>query len=176
MDIWVRDIHPKLPSAELHIFSSPKTYREHGDGKLDKMNTILHKASKLKQKGIILRNPLAKENLAKELGNFRALLYRGDEGETYCLAIGESQASGVPCVIQDVGCVAERVIDGVTGFVAKDDQKFAELGIQILQMINYGNLSIMQQLNIKEIGLGIMQLLNLKNLYRKLNLNNSLEL
>ena len=131
--IWVKDIYPKLPTAELHIFSSPKTYREHGNNNLDKMNTILHKASKLKHKGIILRNPLAKKNLAKELANFRALLYRGDEGETYCLAIGESQASGVPCVVQDVGCVAERVIDGVTGFVAKDDKAFAELGLQILK-------------------------------------------
>tara|TARA_B110000208_G_scaffold191560_1_gene258868 strand:- start:192 stop:1262 length:1071 start_codon:yes stop_codon:yes gene_type:complete len=133
LDIWVKDIYPKLPTGELHIFSSPKTYREHGNSKLDKMNNILHKASKLKHKGIILRDPLAKKNLAKELGGFRALLYRGDEGETYCLAVGESQASGVPCVVQDVGCVAERVIDGVTGFVAKDDQKFADFALQILK-------------------------------------------
>ena len=133
LNIWVKDIYPKLPTGELHIFSSPKTYREHGNSKLDKMNNILHKASKLKHKGIILRDPLAKKNLAKELGGFRALLYRGDEGETYCLAVGESQASGVPCVVQDVGCVAERVIDGVTGFVAKDDQKFADFALQILK-------------------------------------------
>ena len=39
----------------------------------------------------------------------------------------------MPCVVQDVGCVAERVIDGVTGFVAKDDQKFADFALQILK-------------------------------------------
>ena len=96
------------------------------------MNNILNKASKLKNKGVILREPLSKENLAKELESFRALLYRGDEGETYCLAIGESQASGVPCVIQDVGCVAERVLDGITGYVANGDESFGNYAIKIL--------------------------------------------
>jgi len=132
LDIWVKDIYPKLPNGELHIFSSPKTYREFGDRKFEEMNNVLNKASKLVNKGVILRDPLAKEKLARELESFRALLYRGDEGETYCLALGESQASGVPCVIQDVGCVAERVLEGKTGFVANDDESFGNYAIKIL--------------------------------------------
>ena len=32
----------------------------------------------------------------------------------------------MPSVVQDIGCVAERVIDGVTGFVTHDDVSFAE--------------------------------------------------
>ena len=50
------------------------------------------------------------------------MLYRGDEGETFCLAVAEAQALGVPAVVQPLGAVAERVIDGVTGTVARDDE------------------------------------------------------
>jgi glycosyltransferase involved in cell wall biosynthesis len=82
--------------------------------------------------GVVLRDPLPKAELAAELAGFRALLYRGDPGETYCLAVGEAQAVGVPSVVQDIGCVAERVIDGKTGFVAVDDDEFAARSMAVL--------------------------------------------
>jgi glycosyltransferase involved in cell wall biosynthesis len=133
LNIWASSIHPNLKNAELHIFSSPKTYGEHGNVRLDKMNVILNKALSMKNKGIILREPLPKDKLANELSKFRALLYKGDPGETYCLAVGESQAAGVPCVVKDVGCVAERVINGITGYVAKDDNTFINQALSILK-------------------------------------------
>ena len=37
------------------------------------------------------------------------MLYRGDPGETFCLALAEAQAMGVPAVVQPLGSVAERV-------------------------------------------------------------------
>ena len=133
LNIWVEKIYPNLPGGELHIFSSPKTYGEHGNARIEKMNAVLDKASSMKEQGVVLRNPLPKNKLAIEVSKFRALLYRGDPGETYCLAVGESQASGVPCVVQSIGCVAERVIDKKTGFVAKDDITFAKYALKILK-------------------------------------------
>lgn len=132
LDVWARDIAPKVPSAELHLFSSPRTYGGHGDARAAQMNAILDRAAGLADSGVVLRDPLPKADLARELAGFRALLYRGDVGETYCLAVGEAQAAGVPSVVQDIGCVAERVVDGVTGFVARDDADFAVRAVSLL--------------------------------------------
>jgi glycosyltransferase involved in cell wall biosynthesis len=60
------------------------------------------------------------------------MLYRGDPGETFCLAVAEAQAAGVPCVVQDIGCVGERIIDGVTGRVARTDRGFADAAVSLL--------------------------------------------
>jgi glycosyltransferase involved in cell wall biosynthesis len=132
LDLWAAKIHPALPAAELHVFSGPATYGSHGAGKAGAMAPILDKALALHDAGVVLRGPIPKPDLARELTLARALLYRGDVGETFCLAVGESQAAGVPAVVQDVGCVAERVVDGETGFVARDDKAFAEFAIRLL--------------------------------------------
>ena len=132
MELWAAEIHPRLPAAELHVFSSPKTYGDHGDARAAQMNAVLDRASGLSGAGVVLREPLPKAELAAALAGFRALLYRGDPGETYCLAVGEAQAAGVPSIVQDIGCVAERVVDGVTGYVAADDAAFAERAIALL--------------------------------------------
>ena len=132
MELWAAEIHPRLPAAELHVFSSPKTYGDHGDARAAQMNAVLDRASALSGAGVVLRDPLPKAKLAAELAGFRALLYRGDPGETYCLAVGEAQAVGIPSIVQDIGCVAERVVDGVTGFVAADDAAFVERAIALL--------------------------------------------
>lgn len=132
LELWRDHIQPNVPGAELHVFSSPKTYGAHGDARAAQMNAVLEQAEALGGSGVVLREPLPKAELAAELAGFRALLYRGDPGETYCLAVGEAQAVGVPCIVQDIGCVAERVIDGKTGFVAADDADFAARAVKLL--------------------------------------------
>lgn len=52
------------------------------------------------------------------------MLYLGDPGETFCLALAEAQALGLPCVVMDRGAVAERIEDGVTGIVARSEKDF----------------------------------------------------
>ena len=126
LDIWATAIQPYVPGSELHVFSGTKTYGEHGMRRVDRIQSVLDKARALSSYGVVLREPIAKRELARELMDFRTLLYRGDPGETYCLAVGEAQAVGVPAIVENIGCVAERIIDGVTGFVAVDDEDFAE--------------------------------------------------
>lgn len=132
LDLWAGKIQPKVPGAELHIFSGPATYGCVGDAKADAMRAILEKARGLADAGVVLRDPLPKGELAAELRQSRVMLYRGDLNETFCLAVGEAQAMGVPTVVQKLGSVVERVIDGETGFVSDDDETFADSAVRLL--------------------------------------------
>lgn len=125
LELWASRIHPGLPMAELHVFSGPATYGAFGAAKQAAMQAVLERARALGDCGVVLHRPVAKSTLAGELGRARVMLYRGDPGETYCLAVAEAQALGVPAVVQRIGAVPERVIDGHTGFVAGDDNDFA---------------------------------------------------
>ena len=53
----------------------------------------------------------------------------GEEG----VALAEAQAMGVPAVVRPLGSTQERVIDGVTGRVAEDDEGFAEAAVRLLR-------------------------------------------
>ena len=133
LDLWVKDIRPKVPGAELHVFSGAVTYGRVGDAKASAMGRILERVRDLEAAGVVLRDPVAKAALIPELRASRAMLYRGDLNETFCLAVGEAQAMGVPTVVRDLGSVVERVVDGKTGFVARDDTAFAESAVRLLR-------------------------------------------
>ena len=132
LDIWKEKIFTKVPSAQLHLYSSPKTYGVFGKKKNEIMSKVLKKAKKFKKYGVVINDVLPKKQLAKKIRKSRLLLYRGDTGETFCLALGESQAMGVPAVIQDIGCVAERIIPKKTGFIENIDDDFAQRAVAIL--------------------------------------------
>lgn len=132
VDLWAEKVHPLSPDAELHVFAGPQTYGSAGDEKALRMKTILDHAETLRAKGVVLRGPVPKTQLLEEMREARVMPYRGDVGETFCLALGEAQAMGVPCVVQEVGCVAERIVDGHTGFVANQDDVFAKRTAEIL--------------------------------------------
>lgn len=132
LELWAASISPEVRDASLQVFSGAATYGSHGAARGGAMNRVLERATALRDRGVVLRAPVSKSALADELRRSRVLLYRGDVGETFCLAVGEAQAAGVPCVVQDVGCVAERVIDGETGIVARDDKEFVRAALDIL--------------------------------------------
>lgn len=132
LERWEQDIQPHVPNATLHVFSGAATYGSVGDGKRTVMDDVLDKATALADKGVVLRGPVPKGQLIEELRTARVMLYRGDINETYCLAVAEAQAMGVPAVVTDLGSMAERVIDGETGVVATSDQAFADAAIATL--------------------------------------------
>lgn len=125
LDLWSSKIEPGVPGAELHVFSGAKTYGEAGDRKSNEMARVLDKAASLSEQGVRLRDPVQKDALIDELRLSRVMLYKGDINETYCLAIAEAQAMGVPAVVQGFGSMPERVRHKETGFVAADDAAFA---------------------------------------------------
>ena len=132
LDLWAERIRPHVPDAELHLFSGAATYGGVGAAKAAEMEAVLKQARALADSGVVLRDPLPKAELIEELRTARAMLYRGDVNETFCLAVGEAQAMGVPAVVQDLGCVGERVTDDETGTVAPDDVSFAEAAVRLL--------------------------------------------
>jgi glycosyltransferase involved in cell wall biosynthesis len=70
--------------------------------------------------------------LADEMRAARVLIYRGDKEETFCFAVAEAQAAGLPAVVGPYGCMAERVVDGETGFVEGDERLFADKTLALL--------------------------------------------
>lgn len=131
LDLWVERIRPRVTDAELHLFSGAAVYGgapRHGAA----MTAVLERAARLTSHGVICHTPVAKAQLAEQLRSARAMLYQGDPGETFCLAVAEAQASGVPAVVSAEGAVAERVVDGVTGFAATSEHDFVEAGIRLL--------------------------------------------
>jgi glycosyltransferase involved in cell wall biosynthesis len=130
LDLWVARIAPIMPKAELHIYSGAAVY-----GKLaePRKEEILSRADALASYGIRRFSPIGRNRLAAALSGARVMLYRGDPGETFCLALAEAQAMGVPAIVKPLGSVAERVIDGRTGRVAKNDDDFAAAAIAALR-------------------------------------------
>lgn len=132
LGLWVGRIRPAVPNAELHVFAGMATYGAAGTAKAGRMGPVLDRAAGLTEQGVVLRGPVPKAQLVDELSVARALLYRGDIGETFCSAVAEAQAMGLPAVLQDIACMRERVIEGETGWALKDDDSFVDHAVAVL--------------------------------------------
>jgi glycosyltransferase involved in cell wall biosynthesis len=130
LDLWVARIAPAVPEAELHIYAGGAVY---GIAKMPLMDAVLERARALARYGVRCFPPVGREALAAALAGARVMLYRGDPGETFCLALAEAQAMGVPVVVQPLGSAGERVIDGVSGCIAADDDGFAAAAVKVLR-------------------------------------------
>ncbi|MGA8551707.1 MAG: glycosyltransferase, partial [Stellaceae bacterium] len=129
LDLWVARIRPAVPGAELHIYAGGSVYGQAALPKAGRMAEILARADTLAAAGVRRFAPVGHQALAAALTDARAMLYRGDPGETFCLALAEAQAMGVPAVVTPSGAVAERVRDGVSGRVAPNDAAFAAAAV-----------------------------------------------
>lgn len=133
VDLWVAEIHPHHPDAELHVFAGWKTYGAWGKSVKNRMQKEIEYASQFEVNKIIIRDVMPKHELFKEMKQGRAMFYRGDRAETFCLAVAEAQALGLPAVVCDLGSMKERVEHGVTGFVSKNDKDFIEASLNLLR-------------------------------------------
>lgn len=132
IDLWRRSVHPQVPRAELHLFSGPETYGDWGAKVSPRMRAVLEQARASSDVGVVVRRPVSKKELVGELRSARVMPYRGDLAETFCLAVAEAQAVGVPSVVQPLGSMAERVQHGETGFIDADDESFARHTVALL--------------------------------------------
>jgi glycosyltransferase involved in cell wall biosynthesis len=120
---------PRIAFGELHAYSGAATYG--GDARLAaRAAPILARVRAVQ--GISLFDPLRRPELMPRLTAARCMLYLGDPGETFCLAVAEAQAAGLPCVVMDRGAVAERIEDGLTGMVARNEAEFVEAAQALL--------------------------------------------
>src|SRR6516225_8130353 len=133
LDLWVGRIAPAVPNAELHIYAGGAVYGMEGTPRARQMDEILARADTLAASGVRRFTPVGHKALTAALLDARVMLYRGDPGETFCLALAEAQAMGVPAVVKPLGSAPERVIDGVTGRVAEDDDGFVAAAVALLR-------------------------------------------
>jgi glycosyltransferase involved in cell wall biosynthesis len=67
------------------------------------------------QPGVTLHGPLAKAKLAEVLSRCRLMAYPNTFAETFCIAVLEGQAAGLPTVTSALAGLRERIQEGVTG-------------------------------------------------------------
>jgi len=103
-------VRAAVPEAELHIFGSE--YRR--EDVLSHLQEALPGAT---GPGIFWRGALGKSALAHELRSAAVMAYPCTFKETFCLAVAEAQAAGLPVVTSDRAALAERVTDGSDGFL-----------------------------------------------------------
>jgi glycosyltransferase involved in cell wall biosynthesis len=132
LNLWIERVGPLVPQAELHVYGGPGVYGTVGMRKREQMEAVLARAAALADKGVRCFAPLPKAELRAPLLAARVMLYRGDPGETFCLAVAEAQALGVPAVALRLGSLPERIEDGVTGTIAADDAGFADAAVGLL--------------------------------------------
>jgi len=132
LDLWVSRIKPAVPTAELHIYAGAAVYGGSSAKHAGTMNAILARAGSLGHAGVHRHDPVGRQALIEVLTGARAMLYRGDPGETFGLALGEAQALGVPAVVTPLGSVGERVANGKSGCVATTDDEFVTAAVAIL--------------------------------------------
>jgi glycosyltransferase involved in cell wall biosynthesis len=133
LDLWVERIRPAVAGAELHIYAGGAVYGLGGTPRAREMDKVLARADGLAASGVRRFAPVGRKALAGALSGARVMLYRGDPGETFCLALAEAQAMGVPAVVEPLGSTAERVIDGVTGRVTEEDDGFVATAVAVLR-------------------------------------------
>ena len=80
---------------------------------------------------IYARNFDDKPSMVKDLLKSKVLLLPGHKGELYCIAAEEARELCLPIITLGIGSLAERVIHGQTGFIAKDAKEFADYTLQI---------------------------------------------
>lgn len=130
LEIWGQRIRPEVADAELHCFSGSATYG--GDARLAaRVAPVLERARNTP--GVRVIAPVPRHELRQHMLAARVMLYRGDPGETFCLALAEAQAIGLPAVVTPLGAVTERIEDGRTGVVAADAETFAAAAIRMLR-------------------------------------------
>ena len=129
---WEQHIHPLCPTAELHLYCGPEVYPNLKPQKAAAMRAVIDQAQRLADKGVVINQPVPREQLVALLSEARVMLYRGDPGESFCLALGEAQAMGVPAVTEGIGSCKERVVDGLSGYIASGQAEFGRRAVALL--------------------------------------------
>ena len=81
--------------------------------------------------GIFTRIKGDQQKLIEDLKNSRLYLIPGHKAELFCLAAEEAKELCVPIVTLGIGCLAERVEHGKSGFLAKNKDEFANYALEL---------------------------------------------
>jgi glycosyltransferase involved in cell wall biosynthesis len=132
VDIWISSILPRVPGAVLDVYglnslSPGDDAWQLWEGRLLPTGVPAHI-----QASVRVHPTPDRAGLIEAMRKARVLLYLGHKAEAFCISVAEAQALGVPAVLAPVAVLPERVIDGVTGFVAQPDSAFANAAVRLL--------------------------------------------
>jgi glycosyltransferase involved in cell wall biosynthesis len=134
--LWGRAIQPRVLDAELHVYG----IRDYGYRYGEPWRETAARLGQFIPDGLpaaahaSLRPhaPAPKAELWAAMRASRLMLYGGHPAEAFCLSVAEAQALGVPAVVRPIAAMPERVRDGTTGFVARDEEAFARHAVDLL--------------------------------------------
>ena len=66
----------------------------------------------------------------------KVLLVPGHKGELFCIAAEEARELCIPIITLGIGSLSERVEHGITGFIAKNNDEFADFTLNIFNNYN----------------------------------------
>jgi len=118
--IWIEKIYPA--NNEFKLFITPN---------------LIKYTDKLKQNNIFLRNIGTRSEMINELKDYRALTYLGHKSDIFTLTAEEAIKLCLPVVTFGIGSLKERVTHDETGFLAKNEQEFADYTIKLLNDDNF---------------------------------------
>ena len=115
LDIWCKKILPSNKDFELYITPD-----------------IINYSDKLREQNIFLRKIGSRSEMIEELKEYRALTYLGHKSDIFTLTCEESAKLCLPLITFGIGSISDRVQHNETGFLAKNDQEFADYTIKLL--------------------------------------------
>ena len=131
--VWVERIRPAAPTAELHIYSAILDRGRLGAVIPPAVRPALLLAQAGAPHGVVIHRPLADPGMADAYRAARVHLHPGADSETYLGTLAESQAVGLPSVGRTLGqAVLARIIDGQTGALCADEDRFAAAAVELL--------------------------------------------
>lgn len=133
LKMWVAKIRPAVPNAELHVYSSILDRAQTGETPAAAYQPIVDLIRTVREHGVAVRWPLPDPGMAEEYRAARVFLHPGYADETIGLQVAEAQAVGLPVIARSISAIAgERVSDGQSGVIAKNNDAFATAAITML--------------------------------------------
>lgn len=132
VDLWGALIRPLAPGAELHIHSASLAKMTEGGGVEPGQEDLARKIVEAAGDGVRVVRPQGDALMAAAYRQAMVHLYPGHPDDGTAFTLMESQACGTPAVLRPLGAAPGRVRDGVSAYVAPDDEAFANLAALLL--------------------------------------------
>ena len=132
IDLWRGRIRGAIADAELTLYSALLARGAAGEAVPDQIAPVLAAALQARDDGVTIAEPQPDHEMAFAYRDARAHLHPAGEADPYPFALADSQACGVPAVARRRGAAGCVIADGESGYLAPDDEAFANLAILML--------------------------------------------
>jgi len=132
LTLWREQIRPAAPGSELVLCSALLARAESGGAIDPALHPVATQALDAREDGVRIVRPMGEAGMAGLYAGASVHLYPGHPDDMGAYTLIDSQASGCPAVARPVGVAAERITNGVTGYLAPDDESFANLAALLL--------------------------------------------